>query len=117
MPNRVLSISYDVVLLNTRAMILEREGYTVTSAQTLRDAIELLQRTSFDAAIIGHSIPVEEQRQMAAAIRQQCPHAPVIALTRREGERLAFADRAIEAQKPEEMVAELRHLLRNGAER
>lgn len=113
-PKRVLSISYDVVLLNTRAMILEREGYTVTSAQTLRDAIALLQQDRFDAAIIGHSIPIEEQRQMSEAIRQQCPDAPVIALTRREGERLTFADRAIEAQRPEEMLDELRRLLRNG---
>jgi DNA-binding response OmpR family regulator len=111
MTNRVLSISYDAVLLNTRAMMLQREGYTVTSAQTLHDAIRLSRQAYFDAAIIGHSIPIEDQMQMATAVRQNCPGAVLIALARREGERLAFADRVLQAQNPAEVVTELRHLL------
>ncbi|HZU42786.1 MAG TPA: hypothetical protein VE994_08950 [Terriglobales bacterium] len=112
MEKRVLSISYDVVLLNTRSMILRQEGYAVQSAQTLQDAVELSQRTRFDAAIIGHSIPEEDQRRMAEEVRTNCDGVWVIALTRREGEQLPFADRAIDAQKPEELVAELRRMLK-----
>lgn len=111
MIKRVLSISYDPVLLNTRGMILRQEGYAVESAQTFQDAIELSRNTRFDAVIIGHSIPAEDQREMADEVRKNCPGVLIIALRRRDGERLPFADRALEPHKPEEMVRELRHML------
>ncbi len=57
MPRRVLSVSYDPVLLKTREMILQKEGYTVCSVQTLADAVQASYKDRFDVAIIGHSIP------------------------------------------------------------
>ncbi len=111
MIKRVLSISYDPVLLNTRGMILRQEGYEVESAQTLQEAVELSRSTRFDVVIIGHSIPAEDQQHMAEEVRKNCPGVLVIALRRRDGERLPFADRALEPYKPEEMVRELRVML------
>lgn len=110
MLRRVLSVSYDLVLLSTRAMILQQEGYIVRSVQTLREAIEVSRKTSFHVAIIGHSIPIEDQQQIAAAIRRNCEAVSVVALMRREGENVPFADCAVEAQKPEELIVELRRI-------
>lgn len=112
MPRRVLSLSYDPVLLKTRAMILQKEGYTVWSVHTLRDALEASRKRCFDAAIIGHSIPVDDQQQIATMIRENCAAAFIVALTGREGEITSFADRALDAHKPGEMVAELDRMFR-----
>ena len=60
--------------------------------------------------IIGHSIPVEDQQQIAAAIRKNCAPVFVGAAMRREGENIPFEDRAVHAHKPEEMVAELHRI-------
>ncbi len=111
MIKRILSISYDPVLLNTRGMILRQEGYAVDSAQTLQEAVKLSRSTRFDVVIIGHSIPAEDQQQMAEEVRKNCPGVLVVALRRRDGERLPFADLALEPHKPEEMMRELRHML------
>ena len=107
----VLSVAYDLVLLNTRAMILREEGYRVNSAQNRDDAVELPRHTSFDVLIICHGLPVEHQRQIATAFRKSCPDGRIVALVRRHGERAPLADRSIEAHKPEELVAELRRML------
>ncbi len=110
MPRRVLSVSYDLALLKTREMILERQGYAVYSVHTLDDAIQAARNECFDVAIIGHSIPVEDQRQIATMIRQNRAAPFVVALTSREREATPYADRAWNAHEPEEMVAELKRM-------
>jgi len=50
MARRVLSVSYNKILLTTREMILRRHGYAVSSADNPHDAIELCRKESFDAA-------------------------------------------------------------------
>jgi len=114
MPRRVLSVSYDPVLLKTREMILEKQGYIVCSVQTLEDAIQASRSKCFDVAIIGHSIPIDDQRQIASVIRQNRAASFVVALKSREGEDTPFADRAMDAHKPEQMIAELEGMFTDG---
>jgi len=113
-PRRVLSVSYDPVLLKTREMILEQQGYTVCSVQTVEAAMEASHSKSFDVAIIGHSIPLEDQRQIATVIRRNRAAPFVVALKSRESEDTPFADRAVDAHKPEQMIAELARMFREG---
>lgn len=54
---RILSVSYDAMLLSTRQMMLESHGYTVTSAEGFVDAIRMCRGGNYDLLIIGHSIP------------------------------------------------------------
>jgi CheY-like chemotaxis protein len=78
---RILSVSYDDLLLRTRQMILENEGYTVVSAHGLENSLAQCKKGGFDLFILGHSIPDQDKRQMVEAFRRECP-APIISLTR-----------------------------------
>lgn len=84
MPKRILSVSYDESLLKTREMLLQRQGYAVTSALGYIDAIQLCAPPQFDLLILGHSIPDNDKRQLMRAFRAVDP-APILAL-RRHGE-------------------------------
>ena len=78
---RVLSLSYDVALLESRHMLLEEEGYSVTSVIGLAAAVDACKHGKFDLVILGHSIPAEHKRQMLDQLRAVCK-TPVLALQR-----------------------------------
>jgi DNA-binding NtrC family response regulator len=84
---KILSVSYDEVLLSTRHLLLEREGYEVTSVMGLEAAMEKCHQGDFDIFVLGHSIDPSEKRQMAEAFRRSCP-APIISLRRSAGDEL-----------------------------
>lgn len=107
MLRQILSVSYDRVLLETRAKILRLHGYAVTSADNLRDAIELCRKHSFAAAVIGHSIPAPDQREIAATLREACPAVLVLALQSHVAANVSFADAAVDAYSPHELIAAL----------
>jgi DNA-binding response OmpR family regulator len=86
MPNaeskvRILSVSYDELLLQMRRMILENAGYDVVSAHGLKKSLEECKKGGFDLFILGHSIPNQDKRQMVETFRRKCP-SPIISLTR-----------------------------------
>lgn len=78
---RILSVSYDALLLRMRHMILENEGYAVLSAHGFENSIEQCKKGEFDLFILGHSIPHEDKFRMVEAFRQACP-GPIVSLTR-----------------------------------
>lgn len=84
MSKRILSVSYDEPLLKTREMLLQRQGYAVTSALGYIDAIESCKPPQFDLLILGHSIPDNDKKQLMNAFRR-IGKAPILAL-RRHGE-------------------------------
>jgi DNA-binding response OmpR family regulator len=81
MPRRILSVSYDAVLLATRQMLLEQKGYTVTSALGFREALEHCQSDRFDLFILGHSIPLKDKLHLIETFRASCA-APILSLER-----------------------------------
>ena len=84
---RILSVSYDEVLLRTRHMLLAREGYEVVSAAGFSASLEKCKEGGFDLFVLGHSIPQEEKQRLAEEFRRMCP-APIISLRRSAGEQL-----------------------------
>jgi len=93
---RILSVSYDEVLLRTRHMLLEREGYDVVSAAGFAASFAKCKEGGFDLFVLGHSIPPQEKRTMVEEFRRTCP-APIISLRRHVGEqRVVHADYHIE---------------------
>jgi DNA-binding response OmpR family regulator len=84
---RILSLSYDEMLLRMRHMILESAGYAVVSAHGLVSGLEHCRDGGFDAFILGHSIPKADKRKMMEAFRQICP-APIISLRRGASEQM-----------------------------
>ena len=59
--SRILSISYNVALLQTREIMLSREGFEVQSAVGFRAAVDACESGKFDLVIMGHSIPSADQ--------------------------------------------------------
>src|SRR5689334_10368971 len=87
---RILSVSTDRSLLETREMLLHECGYEVTSALGASEAIKQVG-SKFDLLIIGHSMPHEEKRALVKAFRaHNC--APVLALHRENEEMLEDVD-------------------------
>jgi DNA-binding response OmpR family regulator len=82
---RILSVSYDNLLLRMRQMILENAGYIVVSAHGLENSLAQCKQGDFDLFILGHSIPDEDKRKMVEAFQSECP-APIISLTRGSSE-------------------------------
>ncbi len=79
----ILSVSYDTVLLTRRERLLESQGYIVTSAFGVRDAVQCCRGdTPFDLCILGDSIPHREKEALIAHFRTGRPAARVLALQR-----------------------------------
>lgn len=81
MMKRILSVSYDDLLLVTRQMILEKSGYEVTSALGFTKALEFCQESGFDLFILGHSIPESDKLHLIMKFRETCA-APILSLER-----------------------------------
>lgn len=84
MAKHILSVSYNEPLLQTRELLLRREGYSVTSALGFTAAVEQCKSGGFDLFILGHSIPDRDKQELIKTFRTKCP-SPVLAL-RRHGE-------------------------------
>ena len=92
---RILSISYDLTLLQTREIMLNQAGYEVVSAEGFAEAIEHCSG-NFDLIIVGHSIPQKDKRAIIGELHRQGCNAPVLSLLRSGEHRIPEAARAIE---------------------
>lgn len=81
MSKRILSVSYDAVLLATREMLLEQKGYNVTCALGFTESAKHCKNGSFDLFILGHSIPYKDKLHLITAFRDNSP-APTLSLER-----------------------------------
>ena len=62
-------------------MLLQHEGYRVTSALGFIAAVENCKKGKFDLFILGHSIPDSDKQELIKIFRARCA-APVLALQR-----------------------------------
>jgi CheY-like chemotaxis protein len=77
---RILSISYDQALLVTRQVILEQQGYEVSSAFGFAEAMEICStRHDFDLVLMGHSMPQKDKKALLEALRPDCK-APLLSI-------------------------------------
>jgi DNA-binding response OmpR family regulator len=110
---RILSVSYDQVLLSSRQLLLESMGYEVTSVFSLSDALQECYHPTFDLFILGHSIPRSEKESLVAAFRAQC-RAPIVALKKVGEESIAAADFQIDPD-PEQLLETVSRVLSSSA--
>lgn len=107
---RILSVSKDKSLLESREMLLRECGYDVTSAYGACEGIEHCT-TKFDLLIIGHTMPNEEKRALVTAFRAH-NSAPVLALHRENEEMLEGADFEIPPE-PQVVISAVASLIAN----
>jgi hypothetical protein len=106
---RLLSVSYDLQLLRSREMILQQAGYDVTSATSFAEVTAACARSNFDFAVVGHSIPRQQQEQIAAMVRERCESACIVGLQLLVSEQLPFADLTVSSHDPAALVEQLKN--------
>jgi CheY-like chemotaxis protein len=111
---RILCISYDESLLQTRQMILEQAGYTVSPAIGFAKAIERCRtEKKFDLILMGHSMPQQDKAALIAIIRKHCP-APVMSIRKHGEQPLPEADFSLDSHAgPAVFVDEVKAALSN----
>lgn len=110
---RILSISYDAVLLATRELLLMQMGHEVISAEGFAPAYEACEARGgrFDLIVLGHSIPHADK----VAIIKHCVHScscPVLALLRPNEGPVEGAQRSIDSGDPRAVMAAVEKILK-----
>lgn len=108
----MLSISYDLTLLQTRELLLRQMGYEVTSAEGFTEAYQACKESdgSFDLIIVGHSIPHKDKQMIIRNCRHSCS-CPVLALLRPNEPPVEEASRSVLSNEPGAFVAAVQEIL------
>jgi DNA-binding response OmpR family regulator len=107
---RILSISYDRTLLQTREMLLAAHGHDVISSLGFKESLRQCKRADFDLFILGHSIPHTDKLVLINTFRRHC-RAPIISLHRPDEQMIVGTDFHIEPE-PEKLLNCVAELLR-----
>jgi len=67
--------------LEIRKMVLEREGFSVLTARDGRTGIAIFETEEIDAVVLDYAMPGMDGGQVAAVLRQQKPHMPILMLS------------------------------------
>jgi len=112
----ILSVSYDEPLLLTRGLLLEREGYQVTSEVGFNPALSQCEKGKFDLFVLGHSIPQRDKLELIRCFRKHSK-APVLSLQRTGEPVVDSADYHVLPEDPREFLATVARILlrRTGA--
>lgn len=76
----MLCIGINSAAMQTRTLILERAGHTITQARDLRQIKAACERTSFAVAILGQSLNPSEKQRIADLVRTDCKSARLLEL-------------------------------------
>lgn len=66
--------------MQTRQMLLERAGHSVTIVRDLRHIIVACQREQFSVAVLGQRLPGKEKLRITDKVREHCPDARILEL-------------------------------------
>jgi DNA-binding response OmpR family regulator len=106
---RILSISYDQALLQTRELMLSREGFEVQSAIGFSAAVHAAENGKFDLVIVGHSIPTADQTFIIKQVKARSA-ASVLALRRPHDGPLEIAEHNLDPDDPERFLAYVKQI-------
>ncbi|HEV2118236.1 MAG TPA: response regulator [Terriglobales bacterium] len=78
MGNTILCVDDEHHGLMIRRMLLEKVGYSVLTAETAREGLELFSRQPVDAVVLDYYLPDVDGGRVAAAMRLIKPDVPII---------------------------------------
>ncbi|PYX92190.1 MAG: hypothetical protein DMG67_07685 [Acidobacteria bacterium] len=84
-------------------MLLEREGYKITSALSRAEAVARCKEGAFDLLILGHSLPTADKQELIAVFRRSSA-APILSLRRQGEPMVAAADYNVLPDSPEDLL-------------
>jgi DNA-binding NtrC family response regulator len=108
---KVLAVSYDKALLDTRRMILELHGFSVTTALGWDEALHMAGRAGdFDLVVIGSSIPRSDKEKLLAAVKRNS-HVKVLSIRQPGDPPIPRADYSIDTlYDPQALVEVVRQM-------
>lgn len=110
----VLAIGQDSTLFEAQRRVLQSAGYLVTSAWSMKAAIEEFQEGDFDLVVLSHSLPMESRSRLIRLIRASGSRVPVVCTKDSAGDFGGFADTSTE-DGPLELMSEIGKVLANQA--
>lgn len=107
--SKVLSITYEEPLMQTREMILHKAGFDVTSGLGFVEAQALCTERQFDLVIIGHAIPTKDKLALIQCAKQG--GARVLCLRNPNDPVLPQADYSTDRTDPDGLIEAIKTLL------
>ena len=109
----ILCIGIDNAAMQTRMLILEREGHKVTQARDLRQVKTACETIAFQVAILGHSLNANEKMRIADVVVTSCNDTKILDLHRGYEPDFPPADAHLQvsAMEPEGLVETVDTLL------
>ena len=114
MSPRILSISYNPLLLDVRQQLLERQGYEVVSVDNLVAALEHCREGGYDIVVMGHSLPPKDKEIVFTTLRANCP-ARVISVSLEAEHDVRTASAWVDPFEPNELLKAVNVLTKAGA--
>ncbi len=109
---KVLNLSPDPLLLQTRAAILERTGVLTVNAGSAAEAVWLCRSQHFDAVVVCHSLDQQQRQLVMQAARRGKPGTTVIGLYNLTRANAAGADLVVDTNDgPEALLKAVRTAL------
>jgi CheY-like chemotaxis protein len=78
---RVLCVDDAEPALALRALILENQGYAVTTSNSALQAAKMFKSNKFDLAVLDYEMPTMNGCQLAALLKTACPELRIILYT------------------------------------
>jgi len=95
----LLLLSADRELALLREHALRQAGYSVTAADSRKEALRFLKQ-SFDLLVISYSMLSKNITEMTELFREQNPHSPIVTVTKGKWQRVKLdADHAVSGEE------------------
>ena len=78
---RILVVDDEPFVCEAVKMMLTFDGHSVKTTNSAKEALTLLEAEKFDLVITDFAMPAMKGDELAAAIKAQHPHQPVIMIT------------------------------------
>ena len=91
----VLTIGFDPWFFEAQRAHWRSAGYFITSAGSIREAIDHVKAGDFDLVLLGNSISAEDRERLSFLIRASGSHIPMVCIEDSSGHCDAFADVAV----------------------
>jgi DNA-binding response OmpR family regulator len=82
----IISFGYDPTLMSSRTLLLQHAGFTVKETYSPAEVLRLVRNDLVDLVVICHTVPLKEEEQLIAALREVRELLPVICIAASEYE-------------------------------
>jgi DNA-binding NtrC family response regulator len=110
----VLAVGFDPWFFEAQRAVWRTAECFVTTAGSIKEAIEHFRRGDFDLILLGHSVAAENRERLTALIRASGSQTPVVCITHSSTSHDHFAYRTVEYE-PNDLLKSIGKLLANNA--